>query len=150
VPRGELHAGSTPRFVTLGEPGAFGFFMLSDRELQPPFDLSGWGFTWCVVHVNPLLTRPAAMRGSWPLDRGEIALPIPGDPALVGTTLWTQWLHFSSSRLATSEALAVTTAAPGKPLDAAVITSADVPIGSAEPAVGRVNTGKLPVVRLHL
>jgi hypothetical protein len=81
---------------------------------------------------------------------GRIALPIPGDPGLVGTTLWTQWLHFSSSRLATSEALAVTTAAPGKPLDAAVITSADVPIGSAEPAVGRVNTGKLPVVRLHL
>jgi hypothetical protein len=100
--------GSSAFSLTCGRApgGALGALLLGGRALASPLRVLGAGL-W-LDPTAPLFAVPAAATA---LQGAEVALPIPGQPALAGATVHAQWLWTdgcASGGWAASNALAVT------------------------------------------
>lgn len=148
-----LRPGSTASFDVVEEDGAYGILMLATQRLSQPLSLAGFGAPGCDVHVVPAVTVPTLVRrraGRGPMHPGigRVPLPIPNLAHLSGGQMVVQWLNLHGSRLTVSDALVLGLGGVST-TDAAIVSSTRVD-GLAFPAVGRVRTGALPVVALHV
>jgi hypothetical protein len=143
----DLHPGSAPRLLALGEPNSTSLMFVATQLLPQPLPLAFLGAPGCTLDVTPVLTIPVGMTSGQPA-RVHTTLPFPHDAVFASAQIFLQWAHFAPPRLTTTEALGLVLASAPPDLDAAVVTSARAD-GAALPSSGFVHSAKMPVLRLH-